>query len=52
MNNLISLFKESEKPLGRWQLNRNVKQINFKIDMANEDHCGTCSEYLKKNYTK
>jgi len=29
-------------PLGRWCLNDKTKN-NWKIDMANMDHCGTCS---------
>ena len=29
-------------PLGRWCLNDKSK-TNWKVDMANIDHCGTCS---------
>ena len=37
-----NFFKGSKPvPLGRWQLNN---QTNLKIDLSNEDHCGTCSE--------
>ena len=36
-------FKGSKPvPLGRWQINN---QTNLKIDLSNEDHCGTCSQY-------
>ena len=38
-----NFFKGSKPvPLGRWQLNN---QTNLKIDLSNEDHCGTCSQY-------
>lgn len=34
-------------PLGRWCLKDKSKN-NWKIDMANIDHCGTCSYDIKK----
>ena len=37
--------KEIPKPLGRWKIENCNKQINNKIDLSNEDHCGTCSQY-------
>ena len=38
-----NFFKGSQPvPLGRWHLNT---QTNLKIDLSNEDHCGTCSQY-------
>ena len=37
--------KELSKPLGRWKIENCNKQINNKIDLSNEDHCGTCGEY-------
>lgn len=37
--------KEMPKPLGRWKIENCNKQINNKIDLSNEDHCGTCSQY-------
>lgn len=54
MNRLTELIKKSMKPmvkpLGRWGMNNN-RQTNLKINYANEDHCGTCAEYIvqKKN---
>lgn len=54
MNRLIELINKSMqpmvKPLGRWGMN-NTRQTNLKINYANEDHCGTCAEYIiqKKN---
>jgi hypothetical protein len=42
-------FRRVEYPkLGRWSLVRDVKVINRKIDLANEDHCGCCVEETKK----
>ena len=31
-------------PLGRWKVCEN-KNINLLVDYANEDHCGSCSQY-------
>lgn len=38
-------------PLGRWCLNDKSKN-NWKIDMANTDHCGTCSYEVQKPLPK
>jgi len=45
--NIINKFfpKEISKPLGRWKIENCNKQLNKKIDLSNEDHCGTCGEY-------
>ena len=32
-------------PLGRWNL-ENHTQTKLKINYANEDHCGSCAEYI------
>jgi hypothetical protein len=37
--------KELPKPLGRWKIEYCNKQINNKIDLSNEDHCGPCGQY-------
>jgi hypothetical protein len=39
------LSTETIKPLGRWKLEECNKLTNYKIDLANEDHCGVCSQY-------
>ncbi len=31
--------------LGRWNIVYCQEKINKKIDLSNEDHCGTCSSY-------
>jgi hypothetical protein len=33
------------KPLGRWRTEECAKQMNNKIDLSNEDHCGPCGQY-------
>lgn len=35
------------KPLGRWNIDYCIDKINNKIDLSNEDHCGTCAQYAK-----
>lgn len=35
--------------LGRWNLESNIKNINRKIDLANEDHCGCCDINFNNN---
>jgi len=45
--NKIIFNKPQPMHLGRWKLNQPNK-INLKIDYSNEDHCGTCSEYIIK----
>jgi len=43
-----SLLKKQNPPLlGRWNLIYN-KTIDYKIDLANEDHCGPCGELKLK----
>ena len=42
------LLKDIPKPLGRWKIENCNKQINNKIDLSNEDHCGPCGQYAKK----
>ncbi len=37
--------KEPVVLLGRWNIVYCEKKINKKIDLSNEDHCGTCSNY-------
>lgn len=33
-------------PLGRWNVNNSDEIINIKIDLANEDNCGPCGQYI------
>jgi len=50
MNNTTTLIKklipkQVSLPLGRWRIENCNKQINNKIDLSNEDHCGPCGQY-------
>jgi hypothetical protein len=46
-------FKEIPKPVGRWRIEHTNTQMNNKIDLSNEDHCGPCGQYaLKKIESK
>ena len=36
--------------LGRWNIVYCEKKINTKLDLSNEDHCGSCNQY--NNYIK
>jgi hypothetical protein len=38
--------RESAKPLGRWNIEYSNIVMNTKIDLANEDHCGPCGQYM------
>lgn len=53
LNNIIVFVKhyipkKIETPLGRWNLDYFKEKVDNKIDLANEDHCGVCSEYSKE----
>ena len=37
--------KDLPKPVGRWRIENCNKQMNNKIDLSNEDHCGPCGQY-------
>jgi len=39
------LPKELPKPVGRWRIENCNKQMNQKVDLSNEDHCGPCGQY-------
>ena len=44
-------------PLGRWKI-KDKENVNLVVDYSNEDHCGTCAQYInnkhqeKINYNK
>jgi hypothetical protein len=43
---IIKIFlNESPKPIGRWKIESSNYKINTKIDLSNEDHCGSCRQY-------
>jgi hypothetical protein len=37
--------KELPKPVGRWRVESCNNQMNYKVDLSNEDHCGPCGQY-------
>lgn len=38
--------------LGRWSRLESEKQLNYRVTMTIEDHCGPCGEYIVKKYEK
>ena len=55
MKLIKSLFKKfitnDKKTLGRWEIDHCIKKTDRKIELANEDHCGPCGQYiLNKKY--
>ena len=47
---IIEVLKSASRgyvktPLGRWNLDSH-KHTKLKSDYANEDHCGSCAEYM------
>jgi len=40
------ILKDIPKPLGRWRIENSNIQMNNKIDLSNEDHCGSCGQYI------
>jgi hypothetical protein len=45
--------KQLPLPLGRWRIENCNTQMNNKIDLSNEDHCGPFGQYaLKKIESK
>jgi len=51
-----SIFKkfvsvDKVMPIGRWRIESCNKQLNRKIDLSNEDHCGPCGQYALEKMT-
>jgi|SaaInlV_150m_DNA_2_1039686.scaffolds.fasta_scaffold106365_1 hypothetical protein len=44
---VASIGKTPKTPLGRWNLD-SPRHAMLKTHYANEDHCGTCSEYINQ----
>ena len=40
------IHKPPKTPLGRWTIHDNLLHTKLKINYANEDHCGSCAEYM------
>ncbi len=50
MNRIIKVFinrlaPRPPPPLGRWNLDYCDKKLDHKVNLTNEDHCGTCNSY-------
>ena len=41
----LSPKKDTPIPVGRWRIENCNNQMNYKIDLSNEDHCGPCGQY-------
>ena len=41
-----SFLPEARISLGRWNTSYATSSINSKVDLANEDHCGPCGQYI------
>ena len=53
ITSIKSIFpKKYPKPMGRWRIENSNTQINYKIDLSNEDHCGPCGQYAKNQIKK
>jgi hypothetical protein len=39
------LPKDVPMPVGRWRVEKSNAQMNYNIDLSNEDHCGPCGQY-------
>ena len=52
-NKFLNFIKIKNKPLpnGRWSTKDNEKQIALKVNYSNEDHCGTCADYILNKKT-
>lgn len=40
------ILEEPPKHLGRWHMEDCPQRLKTKIDLANEDHCGPCGQYV------
>ncbi len=43
VSGMRSLFREEKLYLGRWGIHSSQYILHRKIDYANEDHCGVCT---------
>ena len=51
--NIFRIFiKEEKKILGRWGISYKEKDLNYKIYLANHDHCGPCGKLKLKTNKK
>ena len=48
----IKIMNVPKPVLGRWGTECDVKQVNTRIDLANEDHCGPCGTYVLNKHVE
>jgi hypothetical protein len=41
--------RKEELHIGRWRVEEKQSVIDKKIDLSNEDHCGTCSKFDRRD---
>lgn len=51
VKHIFNVIKSSLRPqptymLGRWKIKENKQHIDLNIMYSNEDHCGTCADYM------
>ena len=46
VSKMITRFSEKPKIFGRWNRELSQQQLIRRIELANEDHCGPCGEYV------
>ena len=48
-----SFLPDHKMALGRWRtIHDNNIVLNKRIELANEDHCGPCGQYILNKYNK
>ena len=48
---LVKRFMPTQlRPVGIWRIETCHKQMNQKIDLSNEDHCGPCGQYALEKH--
>lgn len=51
ITHIKNIFKNASKkceptPLGRWKIYKD-NELNLVVNYSNEDHCGTCAQYIQ-----
>jgi hypothetical protein len=50
IKNIFTIRHFGPTLLGRWSIETCAVKLNNRIQLSNEDHCGSCGEYtIKKN---
>ena len=46
LSNYFIKHENIKRDLGRWKITYDIEQMDKRIDLANEDHCGPCGKYI------